>query len=118
MDQSIECHELFVQLGDEQVLVIDCRDEAEWGRYDLQIPGALRMGFSELSAHAHILPDDELIVLCGTAHDDADARRAARLLGMRGRMAVWLTGGLRGWISRGYPTERSAPPSLAAYQGR
>lgn len=106
MEPCIDCSELFMRLGDDEVLVLDCRDLEEWNRFELQIPGALKMSVQEVSQLAHVLPDDELIVVCGCAPDGSDARRASRLLRMRGRMAVTLTGGLRAWIEHGYPTER------------
>lgn len=106
--ETIDPKDLFVRLGDDELLVVDCRDEGEWCRYELQIPGALPMSVGEMSESAHVLPDDELIVLCGCAPDGSDARRAARLLRLRGRDAVVLEGGLRGWIAGGFPTERAS----------
>jgi rhodanese-related sulfurtransferase len=109
LEPSIDCRDLFVRLGDDEILVIDCRDEDEWSCYELQIPGALKMTVSELFEFADALPDDELIVLCDFSQDGVDSRRAARLLRLRGRDAVCLRGGLRAWISQGYPTERYVP---------
>jgi rhodanese-related sulfurtransferase len=109
LEPSIDCRELFVRLGDDEVLVIDCRDEEHWVRYELQVPGALKMGIEEISEFAHALPDDELIVLCGCLPDGSDSRRALRLLTVRGRDAVFLRGGLPAWLSQGYPTERYRP---------
>lgn len=106
MEPSIECYELFIRLGDDEILVIDCRDgEAPRDLASLQIPGALRMGFDELAECLHILPDDELIVLYGCSGDGSESWRASALLRTRGRAAVCLQGGLPAWIARGYPTE-------------
>lgn len=102
------CTELYVRLGDEEVLVLDCRDPKDWECYGLHIPGALWMCYEELIQDARVLPDDELIVVYGLAPDDADAHRACRLLQQRGRSAVCLEGGLRTWISLGLPTEHHA----------
>jgi rhodanese-related sulfurtransferase len=105
-EPSIDCRDLFTRLGDDELLVIDCREEEEWSYYELQIPGALKMSVMEIYECAHALPDDELIVLCGCAADGSDSRRAFRLLRLRGHDAVCLRGGLQAWITQGYPTER------------
>lgn len=105
VDPRMPCTELYVRLGDEDVLVLDCRDPDDWSRYGLHIPGALWMPFEELLRDAEALPDDELIVVCGCAQDGSDARRACRLLQLRGRNAICLEGGLQGWITHGLPTE-------------
>jgi rhodanese-related sulfurtransferase len=103
----VDCRELFLRLGDDEVLVVDCRSYEDWERFELHIPGALWMPLSELDGDAHTLPDDELIVLCGSAADGSDTWRAYRLLQMRGREAVvCLEGGLQAWVTSGYPTER------------
>lgn len=112
MEPSIDCRDLFLKLGDDEVLVLDCRDESDWERYQFQIPGALRMTLRELREAAHSLPDDELIVLCGLAEDGADVKRAYRQLRLRGRTAVRLEGGLRAWVANGFPTERTHGPAL------
>ena len=107
MEHMLDCRELFARLGEEEILVVDCRIEATAADVnEVQVPGALRMSFNDLSRACHILPDDELIVLCGAAVDHSDARRAYRLLRMRGRNAAILQGGIREWIGRGYLTER------------
>ncbi|WP_343213347.1 rhodanese-like domain-containing protein [Archangium violaceum] len=105
LDPRMPCTELYVRLGDEEVLVLDCRDPDDWVRYGLHIPGALWMPFEELLREAEVLPDDELIVVCGCAEDGSDARRACRLLQLRGRNAICLEGGLQAWITTGLPTE-------------
>lgn len=63
------------------------------------------MSFEDILADPGVLPDDELIVVCGCAPDGSDAHRACRLLQQRGLLAVCLDGGLHGWISEGLPTE-------------
>ncbi|MBI3185825.1 MAG: rhodanese-like domain-containing protein [Myxococcales bacterium] len=103
---SIACSELLRRLGDDDLLVIDCRRLEDWEGFELHIPGALRMSVEELHAFAHQLPDDELIVLVGWEPDGWDARQARRILRLGGREAVCLEGGLRGWVASGYPIER------------
>ena len=99
--------ELIQRLGDDDVLVVDCRDGREgWALDELKIPGALRMSTLELQSAADALPDDELIVLCGVSADGSDVRRAWRILMKANRRAVCLFGGLHAWVSAGYPTER------------
>jgi len=105
VDPRIPCTELYVRLGDEEVLVLDCRDPEDWDRYGLHIPGALWMPFEEILRDAEVLPDDELIVVCGCSPDGSDARRACRVLNHKGLRAVCLDGGLQGWITHGLPTE-------------
>ena len=87
------------------LVVVDCRGDDAWEGLPVHIPGALRMSITDLHHSSHILPDDELIVLCGVAPDGSDVRRALRLLRLRGRDAVCLQGGIRAWVQAGLPTE-------------
>jgi len=105
LEPCIPCFELFLRLEDDEVLVLDCRDVSDWERYGHHIPGALWMTYEELLRDWQVLPDDELIVVCGVAPDGSDARRASLLLRQRGLSAVCLDGGLQGWITNGLPTE-------------
>ncbi|MFZ5470346.1 MAG: rhodanese-like domain-containing protein [Myxococcota bacterium] len=111
----IRCGELLVLLGDEEVVVIDCRTPEDWEAVAMHIPGALHMPLVDLAQNSHVLPDDEMIVLVGWERDDLDALRARQLLLLRGHRAVCLEGGLRGWIRAGYPLERHGerwPPGV------
>ena len=103
----MDCRDLLLRLGDDEVLVLDCRPDDQWHSMDVQIPGALWISPEELVHAAQSLPDDELIVVYSTSRD-AHARRACRMLRLRGFDAVVLEGGLRAWISQGFPTERAA----------
>jgi rhodanese-related sulfurtransferase len=111
MEPLIECRDLLHRLGDDELVVVDCRDPEAWEAQPFNIPGALRMTLAELCEAAHILPDDELIVLCGIHSDNSDSRRAYRVLRVRNRDAVCLNGGLEAWQRAGFPTE---PLSRAA----
>jgi rhodanese-related sulfurtransferase len=102
----ISCSELYERLGDDDVLVLDVRSAADWERLPVHVPGALRLAPEELTTAIEMLPDDELIILCGTAGAESDARRALHLLRRAGRMARVLAGGLHAWILGGLPTER------------
>lgn len=115
MEPTILCTELFLRLGDDDVLVLDCRDVSDWSRYELHIPGALWMTPQQIVEELSVLPDDELIVVCGCEPDSEQCQRICRLLRMRGRQAVCLQGGLRAWTDSGLPTERHAC-SLSAAQ--
>ncbi|MBU8900070.1 rhodanese-like domain-containing protein [Corallococcus sp. M34] len=112
MEPTIIIDELYARLGDDDVLVLDCRGAEDWVRFEAQIPGALRMTAAEIALDLAILPDDELIILCGCAVDGADTWELCRLLRAHGRDAVCLSGGLLAWMGAGYPTERhpAAPP--------
>jgi rhodanese-related sulfurtransferase len=108
MDLTIDCDELYGLLEDDELVVVDCRSEEDWAHRPLHIPGALRMSIMDLHRAAHVLPDDELIVLCGAEPDGSDSQRARRLLKQRGRDAVCLAGGLEAWLRAGLPIERHA----------
>lgn len=112
---TMDCRDLFLRLGDDEVLVLDCRAESDWERYQFQIPGALRMPVHELREAGKSLPDDELIVLCGTAEDSSDVLRAYRQLRRHRRQVVVLEGGLREWVGHGFPTERTQPQRRGGY---
>lgn len=105
MDARMACGELSLRLGEDEVLVLDCRAPEDWAGCGLHIPGSLWMPFEQLLTDATVLPDDELIVVCGFAPDGSDARRACRLLQQRGLLAVCLDGGLHQWLREGLPTE-------------
>ena len=99
------CDELYVRLGDDEILVLDCREPEDWTRYGWHVPGALWMTFEEIVRDVVVLPDDELIVVCGCAPDGSDARRVCRLLQRLGFNVVCLEGGLQAWMIAGLPTD-------------
>ncbi len=107
MIPTVDCRELYLRLGDDDLVVVDCRSQDEWNGLEAHIPGALWMPPQELESEdaVHALPDDELIVLCGLGPDGSDARRAYRILQLRGRDAVCLEGGLETWVTNGYPAD-------------
>lgn len=105
MVPTIGCRDLFSRLGDDEVVVVDCREGLGGPHLAHCIPGAVRIPLAELLQAADILPDDELIVLCGEAEDGSDARQAYRILRMKGRDAVCLDGGIVRWMACGYLSE-------------
>lgn len=117
MDPQIQCSDLYERLGDEELLVVDCRSSEDWRTLPEHIPGALRLEVGELADAVDALPEDELIVLCGCSPDGADIRRALHLLRLKGRAAVCLGGGLLAWRAQGYPIERHEHPAAAATPG-
>src|SRR5687767_12260340 len=90
MQLRIPSAELYLRAGDDDVLVLDCRSPHHWEQIELHIPGALRMTPEEITRDLFILPDDELIVLCGCEEDWADVLRLCGMLLMRGLNAVCL----------------------------
>jgi rhodanese-related sulfurtransferase len=110
MEPTIECRELFARLGEDELLVIDCRSREDWNLFDLQIPGALALSLEELLQGASALPDDELLVLCDTSPHQAQARTAFGILRAHGLTPVILQGGLLAWLTAGLPTEAPETP--------
>ena len=96
---------LLAHLGEDEVVVVDCRSDAERERLPVQIPGAIHMSCEEIHASPLVLPDDELIVLYDAEGVSPGCRRAGRILELAGRSVAILDGGLRGWLQHGYPTE-------------
>lgn len=103
MSEGIPPWELLGRLGDDDVVVVDCRADEDFAQLPAQIPGAVRMSCEEIREAPWTLPDDELIVLYDGTHDSFRPRMAARFLRRAGRRAVVLEGGLRAWLSEGYP---------------
>ena len=114
MEPRISCRDLFKLLlaDDDDILIVDCRGEKDWHRYEVQIPGALRLGLDELLSFADALPDDELIILVDCSPKGRESRRAWRLLRRRELDVVCLRGGLPAWLDEGYPTERHIPRAV------
>lgn len=114
MNARMPCAELYVRLEDDEVLVLDCREHQDWLRYGQHVPGALWMTFEEILQDLSVLPDDELIVVCGCAPDGSDARRVCRLLHRLGFDVVCLDGGLQEWVTQGMPTDCHWSDALAS----
>ncbi len=100
---------LLARLGEDELVVVDCRSVAERQLLPIQIPGAIQMTCEEIHASPLVLPDDELIVLYDQDGPSAGIRRAMRILELAGRSALALEGGLRGWLQHGFPTETRHP---------
>jgi rhodanese-related sulfurtransferase len=106
MELRIPCAELYLRLGDDDVLVLDCRSPDSWEQVEFHIPGSLRMTPEEVARDLFILPDDELIVLYGCEADWENVLRVCRMLLLQGRNAVCLEGGIQAWMAEGFPTEQ------------
>ena len=98
--------DLLGRLGSDEVVVVDCRNDEEWERWPVQLPGALRMPLVEILETPWVLPDDELIVLYDATGRSPTLRRAVQVLILAGRNPATLEGGLLGWLGAGFPTER------------
>ena len=86
----------------------------DWERFELHIPGALRMHPRRDLGISSILPDDELDRPRMAARRTATMRcRLCRLLRHEGANAVCLDGGIQAWIAEGFPTERHLLPSTS-----
>jgi rhodanese-related sulfurtransferase len=118
MELRIPCAELYLRLGDDDILVLDCRSPENWELVEVHIPGSLRMTPEEISRDLFMLPDDELIVLCGCEEDWEDVLRVCQMLLLRGRRAVCLDGGIQAWVSEGFPTEQHLCPTSPANGSR
>ena len=123
MEAVIPAWDLLSRLGNDDVVVVDCRSADESERWPVQIPGALRMTLPEVLEAPWVLPDDELIVLCNATGEGPLLRRAFHVLAYAGRTPAVLEGGLHAWIAEGFPTEqlgarvsgtRSTEPELSA----
>jgi rhodanese-related sulfurtransferase len=106
MEAVIPTWDLLGRLGNEDVVVVDCRSTEESERWPLQIAGALRMTLPEILEAPWVLPDDELIVLCNATGEGSLLRRAFHVLSYAGRTPAILQGGLHRWIAEGFPTEQ------------
>lgn len=97
---EIDVHEL-ARLREQGVSLLDVRNPDEWEQ--ARVPGAPLIPLPELGERLHEVPDGEpLYVICAAGGRSA---KAAELLRARGRDAVNVAGGTRGWIEAGYPTE-------------
>lgn len=92
--------------GDEIVLV-DLRHPLEAKLYPHTIPGARRLGRSELESHLVKLgkpQDQEVVVFCNCPHEIASARLAMSLAQKGITNVRPLTGGMDAWEEHAFPT--------------
>jgi rhodanese-related sulfurtransferase len=111
MEPSIPCWQLLLRLGEDELLVLDCRPREERGALAVQIPGALTVTEQELDEDPDLIPDDELVVIYDGEQDGHLARQMWRRLHRHGRSAVWLRGGIEAWVAAGYPVEPAGRPA-------
>ncbi len=82
-------------------LLIDVREDAEWGKS--RIPGARHLGKGILERDVELLVPDasrEVVLYCGGGFRSALAADAMRLMGYGAVSSM--SGGLRGWREAGY----------------
>lgn len=86
----------------EPIVLVDVREESEWGRG--RIPGAFHLGKGIVERDIErIIPDldTEIILYCGGGYRSALAADALRKMGYR--RPVSMAGGIRGWMEAGLP---------------
>ena len=92
-------------LDSRQVVLIDVRPGSEYRGQHGHIAGAINAPFEQIERQLpELLPyQNETVLVYGES--DADGALAARLLTLAGfRNVVHISGGIRGWIERGYRT--------------
>lgn len=92
-------------LDSRQVVLLDIRNEQTFRGPDGYIAGALNAPFETIEQQLpELLPyQNQTVLVYGDG--DADGAVAARLLTVAGfRNVVHISGGLKGWIERGYRT--------------
>lgn len=95
----------------EQVMILDLRDQLDFDLNPNLIPTALRMEPSELEERYGELPLDMDVVLYCTCPNQATSARAAKRLHRHGLTRVRpLHGGFQGWIDSKYPTDNHIKP--------
>ena len=108
------------QSGDAPPFIVDLRHPLDYLPDPRVLPGALRIGPSELEAHQEILPRDRDVVLYCTCPSEETSAKVAKQLHRLGVSRVRpLRGGFDGWKNAGYPlydyVERDP---LASHSGR
>jgi rhodanese-related sulfurtransferase len=101
---SIAAQSLFAQLGlPDSPVILDVREDAEYGKLPRLIPGALRARPDEVRAWSKTLPRTRSVVAyCVDANGASGA--VATALAALGHAAYVLEGGLEVWIKANHPT--------------
>ncbi len=93
--------------------IVDLRHPLDYLPDPRVLPGALRIGPSELAAHADVLPRDRDIILYCTCPSEETSANTARQLARLGIYRVRpLLGGFEGWRDLGYPLEEYVEPTV------
>lgn len=100
MSERMQPEALAEKLGDEDIVVIDVRDEERY--VAAHVPGAVHLPLDAIEANVPDLPKDKLIITyCGGGTSGVIA---AGILSEAGYRAVTMEG-LRAWEAAGLPTQ-------------
>ena len=92
--------------GEEKPFIVDLRHPLDVLADPLVLPGALRIGPSELKLQREMIPSDRDIVLyCTCPSEETSAKVAMELRRLGVRRVRPLRGGLQGWKDAGYPLD-------------
>jgi rhodanese-related sulfurtransferase len=104
---SISPENLFAQLGTAAApVVIDVRLTDDFANAPRLIPSAIRSAPEAVARWGKDLPAGKRVVVYGL-HGLAVSQEAAAALCAAGADAVYLAGGIAGWIDKGLPTRRN-----------
>lgn len=105
MSTEVSAESLYGQLGlPNAPVLIDVRREVDCESQPRLIPGALRLGTSDVESWASSLPRATLVTYC--AHGGTVSRAVSERLSNLGYAARILAGGIEAWMAAGYPTVR------------
>ena len=91
--------------GDKAFVLVDVREESEWGAG--HIPGATHLGKGVIERDVEQkIPDpgQEIVLYCGGGFRSALAAEALEKMGYTN--VISMDGGWRGWTEAGYPVEK------------
>jgi membrane protein DedA with SNARE-associated domain/rhodanese-related sulfurtransferase len=113
LKQMLDCAEID---GTIQPFIVDLRHPLDYLPDPRVLPGAVRIGPSELAAHAERIPRDRDIILYCTCPSEETSAKVAMQLHRLGITRVRpLRGGFDGWKKAGYPLldyiEDAEPPA-------
>jgi rhodanese-related sulfurtransferase len=90
----------------ENLVLVDCREESEFGAGHL--PGAIHLGKGVIERDIeHVLPDPDtpIVLYCGGGYRSALAADSIQKMGYRN--VVSMDGGWRAWVEAGYEIDES-----------
>jgi membrane protein DedA with SNARE-associated domain/rhodanese-related sulfurtransferase len=105
--------------GSEWPYIVDLRHPLDYLPDPRVLPGAVRIGPTELAAHAELIPRDrDVILYCTCPSEETSAKVALQLHRLGITRVRPLRGGFDGWKQAGYPlldyVEASQPPESPA----
>jgi membrane protein DedA with SNARE-associated domain/rhodanese-related sulfurtransferase len=102
--------------GSEKPYIVDLRHPLDYLPDPRVLPGAVRIGPTELAAHAELIPRDrDVILYCTCPSEETSAKVALQLHRLGITRVRPLRGGFDGWKQAGYPlldyVEATEPPA-------